>query len=120
MEHCGALGRITKHLQTFWRAGGGQKRKGSGPRSRLWRWSERNPALAGLALAVVVLAGMLWQAASLARADGIESSMALAHAALDASSADASLAAGRAMDVDTALREAETWLDALPADGRQP
>ena len=40
--------------------------------------------------------------------------------ALGPDAADAALAAGRAMDVDTALREAEAWLAALPPDQRPP
>jgi tetratricopeptide (TPR) repeat protein len=43
------------------------------------------------------------------------SSMAPVRAALGALAADAAFAAGRAMNVDAALREAEAWLDALPA-----
>ena len=46
--------------------------------------------------------------------------MAPAREALGASAAAAALAAGRAMDVDTALREAEAWLDALPPDEQPP
>ncbi len=43
-----------------------------------------------------------------------------ARAALGTEAADAALAAGRAMDVATALREAEAWLASLPVDGRTP
>jgi hypothetical protein len=46
-------------------------------------------------------------------------SIAPAREAMGAS-ATAAIAAGRAMDVDTALREAEAWLDALPPDERAP
>ncbi len=41
-------------------------------------------------------------------------SMAPAREALGSAAADTALAAGRAVDFDTALREAEAWLDALP------
>jgi predicted ATPase len=46
--------------------------------------------------------------------------MAPAREALGASAAAEALAAGRAMDVDAALREAEAWLDALPPDEQPP
>ena len=46
--------------------------------------------------------------------------MVRAREALGADAADAAFAAGRAMDVDTALREAEAWLAALPPDERAP
>ena len=46
--------------------------------------------------------------------------MAPAREALDAAAADAAFAAGRAMSSDTALREAEAWLDALPPDEPAP
>ena len=42
--------------------------------------------------------------------------MAPAREALDAAAADAAFAAGRALSSEAALREAEAWLDALPAD----
>ena len=43
-----------------------------------------------------------------------------AQAGLGAEAADAAFAAGRAMDVATALREAEAWLASLPVDERTP
>ena len=47
-------------------------------------------------------------------------SMAPVREALGAIDAAATLEAGRALDVDTALHEAEAWLDALPPDERTP
>jgi hypothetical protein len=41
--------------------------------------------------------------------------MITAREAIGAEPADAAFAAGRALSVDAALREAEAWLDALPA-----
>ena len=47
-------------------------------------------------------------------------SIAPARGAFGASASAAALAAGRALDLDTALREAEAWLDALPAGDGPP
>ena len=41
------------------------------PWVRLWRWSERNPALSGMGIAVLVLTGMLGLAGWLSRQDAI-------------------------------------------------
>ena len=46
--------------------------------------------------------------------------MAPAREALDASASAAALAAGRALNIDAALREAEAWLDTLPPDEQPP
>ena len=46
--------------------------------------------------------------------------MAPAREALGASASAAALASGRAMDVETALREAEAWLDTLPPAKHSP
>ena len=47
-------------------------------------------------------------------------SMSTARDAVGADPADAALAAGRALGSDAAIREAEAWLDALPADDGPP
>jgi non-specific serine/threonine protein kinase len=46
--------------------------------------------------------------------------MATARDALSASAAAEALAAGRALNIDAALREAEAWLDTLPPDEQPP
>ena len=46
--------------------------------------------------------------------------MSTARDAVGADPADAALAAGRALGSDAAIREAEAWLDALPADDGPP
>jgi hypothetical protein len=46
--------------------------------------------------------------------------MITAREAIGAEPADAAFAAGRALSSNTAIREAETWLAALAADGRAP
>ncbi len=46
--------------------------------------------------------------------------MAPAREALGASAAAEALAAGRALNIDAALREAEAWLDTLPPDEQPP
>ncbi|MBK9117311.1 MAG: winged helix-turn-helix domain-containing protein [Betaproteobacteria bacterium] len=47
-------------------------------------------------------------------------SIAPAREALGSAAANAALAAGRAMDIDTALREAEAWLDSLASGDGPP
>ncbi|MBK9675691.1 MAG: winged helix-turn-helix domain-containing protein [Betaproteobacteria bacterium] len=47
-------------------------------------------------------------------------SMSTAREAVGTDPADAAFAAGRAMGSDTAIREAEAWLDALPVEERAP